>query len=49
MKALCVDFICTRNDFDYIDLSSLAALRGSTYTFENEITVIVAITKITKN
>ena len=48
MKALCVDFICMRNNFGYTDLLSLAALRG-TYTFKNEITLIVAITKITKN
>ena len=52
MKALCVDFICMRNNFGYTDLLSLAAFFGtyySTYTFKNEITLIVAITKITKN
>jgi len=37
-----------KNNFDYTDLSSLTTLRG-TYTFKNEITLIVAITKITKN
>ena len=42
MKALCVDFICMRNNFGYTDYYS-------TYTFKNEITLIVAITKITKN